>query len=813
MELVKWCSRLARDAQAAACLARYRFSRRTFRRQERSVRCLEHAGKPVLIERDALGIPTASAATEASLYFGQGYAMATDRCWQMDLLRRQAAGRLSEVFGESTAKLDAYHRTLGLERIAGRSLDLLENDSAGLLAAFCDGVNAALADLGAGTRLLPVEFALLGYRPQPWRPEDSILILKLMSLQLSMNAKYKVFMHELLRHFSFEEVAALAAREDAGDFVTIGHAQAGSGAARIPLRPAALELDLSRLLNLFRPAQAKGSNAWVVSGRHSANGYPILANDPHLPFALPAPLHQCRLRCTDAENGFTVAGVNVPGSPGIISGHNQDIAWGITNSQVDQQDIAILTPGADHTPQHALFESECWSEEIRIKGARPRPVKVCFTPIGPSLRSLCQLPSSGPEVAFAWSGLLPATDVHGLFLMARARDWHQFRQGLSHLQSPSFNVLFASRSGDIGFKTVGRVPLRPEGLQHTPSSGTWAGFVPFDDLPETINPDGGIIVNANNPIADRRQFPPLTTLWNPSYRARRIADLLAGRTGLTPEDMRDIQNDVLNLHARDLLPTLLAALRPHEADGDPAFHRALELLSGWDCRDSEDSDASVVWHRFFSCLSRTICGERFVPYLPYFDDERQAISRLACLASGDVTTPWLDGCQALGRAAALALKETAAKLGPVAHWPRWGAHRRLRFTHTLSGALGPLRRWVDVEGQPRAGSTVTVALNAGDTAVSDGAVWSLVATFSDSDSIGLSTLLPGQSGDFRSRWYADQFALSRQLGNRAVAHTSIGRGPLGPGKPGAAARRPPRRVTNELHGLGRDAARGPSSTG
>jgi penicillin amidase len=771
-----------RAARAAALIALHRLSRRHFRHREARPRVLDYRGRPVSIARDGRGLPTIEAGDEEALYFGQGHAMATDRLWQLDLLRRQASGRLSELFGSATVEMDVYHRTLALESFAAQSAAMLDPRSRRLLSAFADGINSASAEMKSTLRL-PVEFALLGARPLPWRPQDSCLIVKLMSLQLSMNATYKILTHELLRRFPAEAVEALAGRQEAGDFVTLGHGKAGRE-WRIPVETVRPDLDLSGLLRFFKPIEAAGSNAWVAAGRHTADGSPILANDPHLAFGLPALFHQSRLRCTDPVAGFEAAGVNVPGVPGFISGHNEDSAWGITNAQVDVQDIVILEPDTGPGP----FEARAWSEELTVKGDEPRRVEVRVTPFGPGLGQLCEPPPSGAEVALAWSGLPPAADIQGLFAMAKARDWTQFRSGLEHLQSLSLNFLFASRSGDIAFKTAGRVPLRPDGPRHGPSLHGWTGYVPFGELPEILNPPGGIIVNANNPIggpADR----PLTMLWNPSYRAHRISECLEGRSGLTLADMAGIQADMLNLHARELLPTLLDAMRPHHCAGDPAVDHAIGLLERWDHRDSEDSPASALWHRTYDHLCRRILGEEFGPLRPYFENERAAIGRLVRQAVAGVPSPWIRDPAGLGPLALAAVADAAASLGETAGWKRWGEHRRLGFRHPLSRALGPLGRGFDVAGQPRGGSLTTVSLNAGDREVGFGAVWSLVAGFRGAASVAHSTLLPGQSGDWRSRWYCDQFADAPRSGGAGVATSTLAgasssrRAAAPPGKP------------------------------
>lgn len=755
-------TQLDQAAQAAWRLCRHRGNRAAFRRREGATVVLLYQQHRVRIERSAHGVPSITAANEAAVYFGQGYAVAQDRLWQIDLFRRHAGGRLSEIFGGTTVALDTYHRTLRLDAIAHDTVAALEPGAAALLAAYTAGINAAMAAMRQDPLGLPVEFGLLDYAPAPWQAHDTVMVLKLMALQLSMNVKYKALTHELLKDFTVEQVGALSAAPAAEQFVTLTNAGPAHapGAARFH-RPDH-GIDLKPLLNLFGQARATGSNAMVVAGKHTASGYPMLANDPHLGFSLPSMLHQAHLKCTDPGNAFEASGANAPGLPGIISGHNRHLAWGITNSQVDVQDLIALDE-ARRQWRYPLFEQRTFAEEIAVRGAAPRSIEIAFTPLGPLIGALCGQAAHAPQMVFAWTGLAAGADIAGLFGLVKARHWGAFRAALAHFESMSFNFLFAARDGDIGFKTVGRVPLRTEGLAHTPAGHDWTAFVPFDDLPELLNPASGIIVNGNNPIADNDFNPPLTTLWNPSYRARRLFALLDGKSNLTPGDLERMQRDVLNLHAKELLPDLLALLDPDGRDQGAA----MAALRGWNFMDDKDSAAAPLWHRFFGHLVKEIYGDKFQPYLPYFENKIIATTGLIRQALAGQASPWLAGRAALARSASAALVRAAGEHAAS------GAQRRLRFSHFLSAGLGPLRRLTDLAPRPRAGSDVTVALNAGFPNVLEGAVWSTVIGFDAARSFSRSLLLPGQRGDFRSRWYADQWQQSAAHDDRLITSLSI----------------------------------------
>jgi penicillin amidase len=731
--------------RAAFILLWYRFGRRAYRRRERLDVRLRFGNIDILIARNSYGVPTITASSEAGVYFGQGYATAWDRLWQMDLLRRTAEGRLSEIFGRATLPLDRYHRTLRLQANANESTPLLPRNSAALLEAFAGGVNAAIADRSSFPTGLPVEFRLLDCRPEPWLARDSILITKLTALQLGMNASYKALMYELSKRLPIGQVEAIAAICDTADFVTTTNACFAGVPSRMTIG-APHEMSLMPFLQMRSVSSGSGSNGFVLAGHKTQTGYPMLANDPHLAFTLPATLHQVELHCTSSGDGFRAAGATVPGMPGIVSGHNEFVAWGVTNSQVDVQDLIVTTAQGEH-----------FTEELRIKGEPSTLLTINATSSGPAVNELCGGDASAPTIVFAWSGHAPAADLHGMFALAKAHDWTAFKAAIRSLESISLNFLFAARDGDIGFKTVGRIPIRSGSLCHTPAPIEWLGYVPFDDLPELHNPPGGIIVTANNPIwgYDR---PLLTHLWNPSYRAERIFDLLTRADPITASFLESVQRDTLNLHARTLVSPLLDLIDPGDVDAQSFFR----LLRAWDFRDTEASRAATIWHQFFFNLIDRIYGDELRPYLPYFENMVSATTRLLLDAIEGRPSPWISDRVTLLRVVREAADLTIAAVGRKPD--RWGSQHTLTLKHVLSAMLGPLRLLVDVPARPRDGSYVTVFLNGGYPRVNGGAIWSTVVSFSAIGVSDRSLLIPGESGDFRSRWYADQFRRSSQNG-------------------------------------------------
>jgi penicillin amidase len=584
-------------------------------------------GDRVLVRRDERGIPYIEASNNADLYFAQGYVVASDRLWQMDLARRTARGELAEIFGRDALEIDKTHRTYGFAAVAEAEAANLTAADRAILEAYARGVNALISSLD--DKSLPPEFLILQYKPRPWTPADSLLIAKLFYEVLTDPWEIDI-MRASLRSLPAEIRDGLLVETSPLDVIVVGtdDAKRKTSTARpqLPsdaqnniaaLRELALRretrrraLELTGLADLNRLA----SNNWVVSGKRTASGKPLLANDPHLPASAPSIWYMMNL----SAPGVRVAGVVAAGLPGIVIGHNDAIAWGFTNVGPDVSDLYLEkfdkeNPRRYMTPA-GWREAEVRHEEIKVRksftGSETEavPLDVTLTRHGPIV-----FEKDSARYALRWTALDPKLqNIAGFLALNRARNWKEFRDALSSYTGPMQNMVYADVDGHIGYYAPGRVPVRKSGDGSTPydgstDAGEWLGYIPFDELPHLFDPPSGIIVTANQRIAGRDYPHFLTHNWAAPYRARRIYELLKDKTKLTAEDFRAVQGDTYSIAAAEAARALVKAgseLGPKETDAK--WLATVKLLEGWDGRMDADSSAALYALRIRTAFRRHI---------------------------------------------------------------------------------------------------------------------------------------------------------------------------------------------------------------
>ncbi len=528
---------------------------------------------PVTVRRDERGIPYIDAANDDDLYFAQGYVTASDRLWQMDLLRRNVRGEMAEIFGEAALGEDKRHRMFGTAQVVEETAKHLPPNLSLALDAYAKGVNAYIDSLNDKT--LPVEFRLLQYKPRPWVPADSLCVGKLLAEYLSNSWQLDI-MRGAMMSLPKEKRDALLPETSPLDVIVVGSDRPKT--ARITPRafktqsiPAPISVDVLNQLKESLESQRRSfellglpapgldtfqaSNNWVVSGRHTASGKPLLANDPHIPASVPNIWYQTEL----IAPGMHVAGVTFPGAPGIVIGHNDFIAWGATNLGPDVQDVYIekfdkANPGRYLTPR-GWVEAQVRHEQINVrknpidpKSIQPQTIDVTVTRHGP-----IAVEKDGLGYALRWPALDPANlEIAGIFDANRARNWKEFTEGLSKYSGPTQNFVYADVDGHIGYYGAGKIPIRKSGDGSVPydgatDDGEWTSYIPFAKLPHSFDPPSGIIVTANQRIVGKDYPYFLSHNWAPPYRARRIYDLLSANPKLTIDDFRKIQGDTYSI--------------------------------------------------------------------------------------------------------------------------------------------------------------------------------------------------------------------------------------------------------------------------
>jgi penicillin amidase len=657
---------------------------------------------PVEIIRDRWGIPHLYAQNGHDLFFAQGYVHAQDRLWQMDFNRRVPSGRLSELFGGVTLPSDRFLRTIGMRRAAEEERAHLDPDSAAVLAAYAAGVNAWIAQHRSG---LPIEFALLRYRPELWTPTDSLAFGKLLAWTLGGNWRYQLLRAQLIARFGIEGMRFLIPpySPDAPVIVPRGFRYDSWRATA-----------LLQLLDSGRLPSGIGSNNWVLGASRTATGHPMLANDPHLEAQMPAIWYEMHL----VGGPYDVTGATLPGVPGVVIGHNADIAWGVTNAFPDVQDLYIEqfhpTDPARYLYRGRWEPARVIRETIGVKGRRDPVVEtVRITRHGPIINDV--VGGLGTFLALRWTALEPGTTSASLLGLDRARTWDEFRAALRLWTVPAQNFVYADRKGNIGYQLPGRIPIRAKGDALVPVPGwtgeyEWVGEIPFDRLPSVLRPPRGYIVTANNRIVSDSYPFFLTQEWGPGFRAARIESLLAPLRRATIADMQAIQSDQMSLPGREIV----RALADLHSTQEPAAGLLAELRS-WDGVLRPDSRPAAVYEAFRIALVprvfKDILGDDlYKQYIERPEAWQLALDRLL----RDRSSRWW-GSEGRDAVIADVLKEAhdvlTRRLGSDRSKWTWGRLHTMRFVHPL-GHVWALS-WIFNAGAPPTGGDLFTVNNGG----------------------------------------------------------------------------------------------------
>lgn len=664
----------------------------------------------VLVRRDERGIPYIEAGCEEDLYFAQGYATAQDRLWQMDFLRRTARGELSEVLGPAALEQDKLRRTFGFARLAEALHARASERASAALEAYARGVNAFMEGLGPGR--LPVEFQVLRYSPRPWTAADSLALGKLFDESLSMTIDADI-LRALLDDLPPERREQLLPETSPLDVLLVGDdSEAGSRAdsladAATPRTGEAERAALTALLTALRRTRATsggdgevGSNSWVVAGNLTASGKPLIANDPHLPPTSPPIWHLVHL----SAPGLKAAGVSVPGVPGVMIGHNERIAWALTNLCPDVQDLyferfAVDDPDTYETPSGPR-RAEVHREEIKVRQPADGSIKTITLDVKVTRHGPVIFESGTLGLALRWTALdAEAVDLETFFALDRAADWGEFTAALAAYNGPPQNFIYADTDGHIGYYCAGRIPLRKTGDGSLPYDGTtddgeWVGFVPFEEMPHLFDPLSGIIVTANQRVVGHNFPHHLTHNWRVPYRARRIHELLAGRRGLTAEELLRVQGDTYSYPDAIFASEVVGLARPLASGSDDRWRALADDLAGWDGVSSPESKVMPLVTEMRKAFRRhvlesAIGAERAGLY--EWRNEGSLLDRLITERPADWLPEEFTSYESFILACYTEAREAlAARLGPEESGWTWGRLASVRFPHPLErlGAAG-----------------------------------------------------------------------------------------------------------------------------
>ena len=676
------------------------------------------------ISRDALGVPHIAAATIEDAIFLQGFVTAQDRLWQMDALRRLAGGELAEVVGKQALETDEESRRLRLGRIAEDAERTMPAADRATLAAYARGVNYFL-ETHRGR--LPVEFTLLNYQPRPWSKRDTVLAGLQMYRTLTTSWREEINKLHMLQKGDRAKV----------DFLFPSR----SGAEAQP-----------------------GSNAWAISGARSATGKPILANDPHLDFAIPSTWYMVHLRAP----GLDVTGVSLPGVPAVIVGHNDRIAWGVTNLQFDVQDlyrVQIDPRTGSYIHRGHAEQAHLERGAIAIKGAKPVQFDQWVTAFGPVI-----VADEKQNYALQWTAAEPGRFQFPFLDLNRARNWTEFTAAIARFPGPGQNFVYADVDGNIGYHATGRLPIRPPGcLGDVPSDGAvdqettdceWQGVIPFDDLPQSYNPASGMIVTANqNPFPLDYKYP-VAGNFAPHYRSRGIRLMLENREKWKPVEMLAVQKDVYSAFSDFLARQLIVAFdsrvapnaKAQNSSNDASLAEAVAPLRKWTGQMEKGAAAPLIVQLTYEELRKAV-AEVAAPGLADAYDYAMSPAVIEKLLR-ERPAGWFEDynqllLKCLGQAIGAGRKIQGSK---ISRWD-YGQFIELKIAQPVDGSLPVIGKYFNIGPVPMSGSSTTIK----QTTRRLGPSMRMIVDLSDLDR-SLENITIGESGQPLSRHYKDQWS-------------------------------------------------------
>lgn len=661
----------------------------------------------IQIYRDSMAIPYIIAKTDEDAAFALGYVHAQDRLFTMDLIRRAGEGRLSEVMGEKSVPFDKMFRTVGLKRIVDRNIKNINAKSRSLLNAYARGVNLYIRNAKGK---YPAEFDVLGYDPEEWKPEHSLIVGRMMAWELNISWWIDFTFSALVQKFGEEKVIEILP-----DYPENSQFIMPTGLKNLPnISRAFVEVDKKFREFIGMSGTHLGSNNWVVNGKKSLSGLPMIANDTHLHFSAPSRWYAAVIRV----GNWSVEGFTLPGAPVVIVGKNQNVSWGVTNIMLDDADFYIEK--LDSTQKKYLFNGE-WKyldiikDTIKVKNEKEVVFEVKSTHRGVIISNIHPFTILYPEsnsdavISMRWLGADFSDELYAFYLINRANNWNEFKSAFQFYGLPGQNFVYADKDGNIGYMFGGKLPIRSSVSPTFIYDGTtdkydWKGFVPMNEVPSFLNPPANFIATANNKVIKDFKYH-ISNIWEPSSRSERINYLLAAKEKHSVEDFRKYQMDITSPYAEKIVKHILNSFEGVKIV-DANLNSALQMFKQWDYDMNEFSQVPTIYAMFLKYfLENTLLDELgddlfneyvFVANVPY----RVAIKMLADSANSwfdNVSTPNIESKKDIIRKSLSdALSDLENSLGKnMAMW-QWGSLHKVTFKHSFSGASKIIDKFINI---------------------------------------------------------------------------------------------------------------------
>ena len=737
------------------------------------------------VYRDSFAVSYIIAQSDEDAAFALGFLHAQERLFTMDFIRRAGEGRLSEILGEKAIPFDKMFRTVGIKRNIVNNLSQNDPTVMKILQAYSNGVNAYLKEFKGN---YAIEFDLLGYQPEEWKPIHSLIVIKMMAWELNISWWTDLSFAELIQKLGKEKVLEILP-----DYPENAPTIIADNFKYLPaINSTLVETDKAFRQMMGWTGTHIGSNNWVVNASKSFSGYPIIANDPHLAFSAPGKWYAAVIK----SNGWNAAGVTLPGVPGVVIGKGENISWVLTNVMNDDSDFYVEK--LDTSKTKYLLDGQ-WQnlkiikDTIKVKNGKDQVLTIKETHRGPIISNIHPFSFiynkdeiDIPPISMRWSGNEFSNEMLAFYKINKAQNWNEFRDAVKYFGIPGQNFVYGDAQGNIGYIMGARIPLRNSNnptlvFDGTTSVNDWKGFVPTQEIPVILNPQENFVASANNKTLKNFKYH-ISNLWEPSSRIDRIRELLTSKQKHSVNDFKKYQMDQVSPYARTISSYILESFEGIKVN-DKNLNTSLELLRKWDFNMDKYSQTPAIYAVFLKYLLKNIYYDEmgddlynrfvFLANVPY-RSLLQILEKPESLWFDDIKTKKRETREEIIRkslADALTyLEEKFSK--DLTNW-QWGTMHKVTFKHTFSGNYPLLDKYIDI-GPNEIGGDGTTLFNTEypfAESVEDypifqhnefdnvlGPSMRFICDFANPDEFYL-VLTTGQSGNVMSDHYKDQNSL------------------------------------------------------